>query len=494
MEIHLDPSKIEDYHKFLKIKSIPCYRIRGRTAFIPDEYAGMLGESAVAAPVAKYSPLSAMFDYQRDITAMAIEKRKFSVFARCGLGKSLILMDYAKHAADCLPKRKKVLIIDPLMVIPQMQEECERWYGNDLAIRQVRSNEINEWLSGGDGQIGITNYEAIDRVVDRGELGALILDESSQLKAISGKHATKCIELGRGLEWKLALTGTPAPNDRIEYANHAVFMDQFRTTNEFLARYFINRGETQNRWEIKPHALKPFYRDLSHWCIFLNNPATYGWKDNSAPLPPIHTHFHHVEMTDEQYHAIRKVTGNISVTTSGGIGQRGKLAQISKGHLGKEKIPTNKPEFIRELIASWPDESTIVWCKYNPEQEYLASILPNVADISGSTPHEKRMELIADFKARRRMTLSSKPDILGFGLNLQVATRQVFSTCMDSFEDWWQCVCRSNRTGSTLPLNVHIPTTEAEAPMVDNVMRKAKRVEQDIEEQEYIFKEMRLCC
>jgi hypothetical protein len=50
--------------------------------------------------------------------------------------------------------------------------------------------------------------------------------------------------LGRGLDWKLALTGTPAPNDRIEYANHAVFLDHFPTVNSFLARFFVNRGQT----------------------------------------------------------------------------------------------------------------------------------------------------------------------------------------------------------------------------------------------------------
>jgi hypothetical protein len=39
-------------------------------------------------------------------------------------------------------------------------------------------------------------------------------------------------------------------------------------------------------------------------------------------------------------------------------------------------------------------------------------------------------------------------------------------------------------------LNVHIPVTEAERPMMDNVLRKAHRVHEDTMEQERLFKEI----
>jgi len=55
-------------------------------------------------------------------------------------------------------------------------------------------------------------------------------------------------------------------------------------------------------------------------------------------------------------------------------------------------------------------------------------------------------------------------------------------------------VKRSNRIGSTRPLNVHIPVTELEMPFVDNVLRKAGRVESDTIEQEKLFKEIGHVC
>jgi superfamily II DNA or RNA helicase len=294
--------------------------------------------------------------------------------------------------------------------------------------------------------------------------------------------------MGKGLSWKLALTGTPAPNDRIEYANHAVFLDQFPTVNSFLARYFVNRGETGERWELKPHALQPFYRSLSHWSIFLTNPGTYGWKDNAGTIPPIITHVHSVPLTTQQQDLVFTSTGTLFAANAGGITSRSVLSQIAKGNHKGEAVDTAKPAYIRRLVESWPDESTIIWCKYNAEQDSMAATFPGAANIDGGTPYAERMKLIDEFKAGMRRVLISKPKILGFGLNLQIATRQVFSGLQDSYEEYYQAVKRSNRFGSTLPLNVHIPITEIERPMIETVLEKAARVQADAEEQERMFK------
>ena len=73
-------------------------------------------------------------------------------------------------------------------------------------------------------------------------------------------------------------------------------------------------------------------------------------------------------------------------------------------------------------------------------------------------------------------------------MNLQVATRQVFSGLQDSYLSYYQCVKRSNRVGSTRPLNVHLPVTEVERPMIQTVLDKAHRIAEDTAEQEELFK------
>lgn len=483
MKINLNLDSIEDYRTFIKIKSLPTYRFSGRIAWIPDEYASRIGATVQHAEFAKYDSPDWMFDYQQDITAMAIEKQKFAVFADCGLGKTPILLAFAKHAEQVTGKR--ILIVTPLNVVGQMVDESKRFFG--WAPEIITSKTLQNWLVGDGPAVGIVNYDAMKPELTRGNLGGLILDESSMLKSHYGKWGQVCIDLGRGLNWKLCCTGTPAPNDRIEYANHAVFLDQVPTVNSFLATYFVNRGQTQNRWELKPHALRPFYRSLSHWCIFLTDPTVYGWKDNSESLPPINVHIHEVPLTESQKNAVQKLTGDLFFTQAGGITNRSKLSQISKGTKGHD---TNKPGFVCDLVRSFECESSIVWCQFNAEQDELASMMPKSASIDGSSKQDRRTELIREFQRGERTELISKPKILGFGLNLQIATRQVFAGLSDSYESYYQAVKRSNRYGSTKPLNVHLPVTEIEWPMVENVLKKADRVDSDAKEQEQLFRSM----
>lgn len=488
MQLILDPHSVDDYRTFKQIKALPAWSIRGRVASFPDEYAGRLG---IAAEIGKsrYVPEPFLFDYQRAIAQTACERRKYAVFADCGLGKSHILLSFASHAQLSMGPSKRVLIITPPLVVRQLEAEANKFWGESLPVERVPASRLAKWLSGHGTRIGITNYEALKDDTPQGNLGALILDESSILKSHYGSYAGICLRLGQGLEWKLCCTGTPAPNDRIEYANHAVFLDRFPTVNSFLAKYFVNRGQTGERWELKPHALRPFYRSLSDWCIFLSDPSVYGWNDNCDAIPPIHVHVHDVELTEQQKKWVHRELGTLVAVRAGGISKRAALGQVSKGLWKGERFNTNKPAAIAELVNSWrEDESTLVWCKYDHEQTSVHEACGGDS-MDGKTPMKTRLAMVDRFKGRETDCLVSKPRILGFGLNLQVATRQVFSALQDSYEEYYQAVKRSNRIGSTKPLNVHIPVTDLEMPMVENVLRKARRVESDTREQELLFKE-----
>jgi len=190
-----------------------------------------------------------------------------------------------------------------------------------------------------------------------------------------------------------------------------------------------------------------------------------------------------VRLSAEQDKAVQAITGQLFVTQLGGITTRAKLSRMAKCE------SSIKPQYIVDIVREWPTESTIIWCRYNDEQDMLAAMMPDAASIDGKTPQDERQRIVDEFKAGRIKVLITKPKILGFGLNLQICTRQVFSGLQDSYEEYYQAVKRSNRVGSTRPLNVHIPVTDIERPMVENVLRKARRVEADTREQEEMFHE-----
>src|SRR5688500_14629567 len=129
MQLTLDTNRLEDYRRFLAIKRLPVYRIRGSSAWFPDEYAERIGVQLPTRESAAYhAGVRGLFDYQRDITGLAIKKRKYAVFADCGLGKTMMLLEYARHVVNNeLPRNKRVLIVSPLMVVRQTMTEAQRW-------------------------------------------------------------------------------------------------------------------------------------------------------------------------------------------------------------------------------------------------------------------------------------------------------------------------------------------------------------------------------
>lgn len=56
MEAILDPRSTADYRLFLQIKSLPVFRIRGREAWFPDEYADRLGLAPPIVKATNYTP------------------------------------------------------------------------------------------------------------------------------------------------------------------------------------------------------------------------------------------------------------------------------------------------------------------------------------------------------------------------------------------------------------------------------------------------------
>lgn len=158
----------------MRIKQLPRYEFCGRMATVPDEYAEAIGVKVNRKRTSSYSPGVDLFDYQQAIVEMAIAKKRFAVFADCGLGKTLMLLEFARHVASV--QEKPVLIVSPLMVVNQTQNEAIRFYGDKMPIEVVSAKRLTSWLEGKrHHRIGITNYDALKDDTPDGNLGGLIL-------------------------------------------------------------------------------------------------------------------------------------------------------------------------------------------------------------------------------------------------------------------------------------------------------------------------------
>ena len=185
-----------------------------------------------------------LFDFQSFIVSRALKVGKYAIFADCGLGKTLMQLEWAHQVVN--KTNQPVLILAPLAVSGQTINE-----GAKFGI------EIHKLTDNPKAGIYITNYEQLDNV-DCSLFSGVVLDESSILKNFEGAIRNKIIDGFANTNYKLACTATPSPNDPMELGNHSEFLNVM-SRSEMLAMYFVHDGGETSKWRIKGHCRDMFW-------------------------------------------------------------------------------------------------------------------------------------------------------------------------------------------------------------------------------------------
>ena len=404
-----------------------------------------------------------LFDFQQDIVLWALYKGRAAIFADTGLGKTFMQLEWARLTGE------RTLIIAPLSVARQTVREANKI---DIELDYVRKQ------SDVTGQLSITNYEMIDNF-DFSKFGAVVLDESSILKAIGGKTRKRLTELCAKVPYRLCCTATPAPNDFTELGNHVEFLGVCKSS-EMLAMFFVNANKEHTiynngtayrkkgtnkggtEWRLKHHAEDPFFRWMSTWATAMIRPSDLGYKDDGFILPAlnVHTEFVPVEYnSDDQlfFTHIRGIKDASLIRSDTAPARAEKLAGIINGNT----------------------EQWIVWCGLNKESGLIVQALPGAVEVKGSDHPETKAQTFEDFQDGKIRILVTKPSIGGFGMNFQNAHKMVFFGLNYSWEQFYQCVRRQWRYGQTESVDVYIIMSDLEESIYQNIMRKdaqAKRL------------------
>ena len=212
-----------------------------------------------------------MFPFQKFIVKRALKAGKYAIFADCGLGKTLMQLEWANRVNK--ETNKPVLILAPLAVAGQTIKEGAKFH-----IDICR-------YDGSNAPIQISNYEQLENI-DCSLFSGIVLDESSILKNFEGATKKLILDLFAKTPYKLACTATPSPNDPMELGNHSEFLDVMGR-NEMLAMYFVHDGGETAKWRLKGHATKLFYQFIGSWAIMLNKPADIGFEMLGYDLPTL---------------------------------------------------------------------------------------------------------------------------------------------------------------------------------------------------------------
>jgi superfamily II DNA or RNA helicase len=405
------------------------------------DYAAFLARKAVTDPPTGLSKVpalnAALFEFQRDITAWALRRGRAAIFADCGMGKTAMQLEWAKHVPG------NVLILAPLAVAEQTVAEGAKF---GIPVKYARAQADA-------GRITVTNYEMLDRF-DPAHFAGVVLDESSILKSYDGATRTAIIETFRQTPFRLACTATPAPNDFMELGNHAEFLGVMSRV-EMLSMFFVHDGGETQKWRLKGHAESEFWKWLSSWAVMIRKPSDLGYPDGAFILPELVMH---------------DVTVRIDEPGSGQLFPM--MASTLQERLQARRDTLKERIEHAAAIVNATQEPFLLWCNLNEESAQLAKAIPGAVEVTGSDSHEKKSAAMLGFSRGDIRVLVTKPSIAGFGMNWQHCNNMAFVGLSDSYEAFYQAVRRCWRFGQTKPVNVYVVTAETEGAVVANIKRK----------------------
>lgn len=391
---------------------------------------------------------SILFPFQQDITKWGLKRGKCAVFADCGLGKTLIQIEWAENI--CQHTHGNVLILAPLGVTTQTKEEAKKLLNIDITI--CRSQEDIQ------RGINITNYEMLDKF-DISTFAGVVLDESSILKNYTGQTRVKLTNAFKNTPYKMCCTATPAPNDYIELLNHAEFLDVM-TAGQALSTWFINDMKT-GKWRLKGHAIKEFWKWVSSWAVYIKTPSDLGYSDDGYVLP--------------KFNEIIKEFGMDLIDINLDSGFIRNIDTSATGFYKEKRLAADKRINIIKDIVNNSTEQFIVWCYTDDESDKLTNAMDGSVQVKGSHKPSYKEEMATSFKNGDIRVLISKPSIFGYGLNFQKCHNAVFCGLTYSYEDYYQAVKRLYRYGQKSEINNYIIIADTEKNILDKVREKEKR-------------------
>lgn len=387
-----------------------------------------------------------MFDFQKFIVKRALRLGKYAIFADCGLGKTLMQLEWANKVSK--HTNKPVLILAPLAVSGQTIKEAEKF---GLHCEKLKSDVF------GFG-VYITNYEQLENI-NCDVFGGVALDESSILKNFEGKTKKLILDNFKNTQFKLACTATPSPNDPMELGNHSEFLDVM-SRNEMLAMYFVHDGGETAKWRLKGHATKLFYQFVGSWAIMLNKPSDIGFEMKGYDLPSLN-------LIEKQIVTPKRDNGilfNDEAISATNFNHELRITKI-------ERID----EVVKIINAS--SENFIIWIKQNEEGDLLRKLIPDAIEVKGSDTPEYKEKMLLGFANNEFRVLITKTKIAQFGLNYQNCRNQIFASLDFSFEGLYQAIRRSYRFGQKNEVNIYLITTDTMKNVNQSINQKQKQFE-----------------
>lgn len=405
-------------------------------------------KAVIDAPTGIPSPRginSNLFDFQQACVKWALQRGRAALFEGTGLGKTAQQCEWARIVEAHV--ERPVLILAPLAVSHQTVDEAKKILGMQVTFAASGDAVAKRGVY-------ITNYQKLDKF-DPSVFGGIVLDESSILKSLDGSTKTKLIESFSDTPFRLACTATPAPNDYMELGNHAEFLGVMRSS-EMLSTFFVHDGGETQKWRLKGHAEKDFWKWMASWAVCIQSPADIGFDGSAYVLPPLRMHEVIVDCDS------KPMEGELFAMPARTLDERRKARRSSIS----ERVSR-----CAEIVSGFNGDQVLTWCQLNDESEQVSEVTKS-ENVTGSDTDERKEKVMLGFAAGEVQRVTSKPTICGYGMNFQRCHRMLFVGLSDSFEQLYQAIRRCWRFGQLNPVDVYIIISSLEGEVLKNIKRK----------------------
>ena len=407
--------------------------------------------------------------HQAAIVKWAVAGGRRAIFARYGLGKSVMQLEVLRLAIthrNAGVVNGRALLVAPLGVRFDIIRDARRHLG--MEVRFVRrTEEINLMWSG----VYVTNYESVrDGKIDVGLFDAVSLDEAAVLRSYGSDTFQTFLPLFAGVRYRFVATATPAPNRHKELIHYAGFLG-IMDTGQALTRFFKRDSSKAGNLKLHPHKKREFMLWLNTWACFLQRPSDLGFSDAGYALPPLHVVWDEVEVGLLSDQVDRDGQG---VLVRGGAKSAVESSR-EKRHTLDARI-AKALDLVTAHVAAGDESQIILWCDLNDEQDELERRL-DAAGLTYSTVRGSQSDAEVEEQLRRWLdgetyALIGKPMMLGRGLNLQQCSTAVFVGVTHKYEQTVQAIHRIHRFGQTRACTVHLIYGETETDVRDNLLTK----------------------
>lgn len=383
-------------------------------------------------------PLHYEFDMMRDyqkvapVMYMTGGRKRILIADEMGLGKSL-------QALGCvsLGEHERVLIVCPSIVKHNWSNEIEKWLGGNTS-----SFIINGW-SGDIEQtrFNIINYDILHKRLDHLmaiDYDCIIFDEVHRIKNPKAAASMAAMEIAKGVDGIVALSGTPITNRPSEFFTALNMMMPATFSNYFtFAKKYCNARKTSFGWDFSGASNIDKSRDgvttpLNHILRDFMLRRSMDDPRIAGEMPDLVESIVAFDLPEEAQRAYKM---EYNSWMEEWVKQQANFGSSDAG------FALNMMTELRHIAGRLKVDAAVKWATTYFEQngkplvifahhkdviEKLYERLDDVAKITGDTPAKLREELIQDFQAGEINFLICSTMAMREGVNLEHANTTLF--------------------------------------------------------------------